>query len=345
MTEAEYFKQVFAPRRSFWLEKVSRTFTLSINILPPDLKEFVGHAYLICRLLDTLEDAPDLPVQEKIVALDLVIRILENKLTIADGAPQIAAYAAKITAPEYEKELLLNAQDIFRCLELFPVDAQNSIRRWAAEMGRGMQKYAFGADRPFPQLATLDELDEYTYFVAGTVGKLLSELFLAKTGSISNKNRQIIENNCLQFGKALQFVNILKDCRADIQEGRCYLPAELFTKYNCSLDDFVDSKNSVQVAKIFVELNSLAEGYLDNALNYISALPLSQWRIRLFCIWPVVLAYKTLGCTQKNLQSMLSNSFKLKIKRSQVKRTVLGSYPGAFSNIYLRSYLKLFGSF
>ncbi|MEY3937072.1 MAG: hypothetical protein RLZZ202_1275 [Pseudomonadota bacterium] len=40
------------------LESVSRTFALTIPLLPPNLEKVVGNTYLLCRIVDTIEDAP-----------------------------------------------------------------------------------------------------------------------------------------------------------------------------------------------------------------------------------------------------------------------------------------------
>ena len=40
------------------LESVSRTFALTIPLLPQNLEKVVGNTYLLCRIVDTIEDAP-----------------------------------------------------------------------------------------------------------------------------------------------------------------------------------------------------------------------------------------------------------------------------------------------
>ena len=42
------------------LQCVSRTFALTIPQLPGALRDVVGNAYLLCRIVDTIEDEPTL---------------------------------------------------------------------------------------------------------------------------------------------------------------------------------------------------------------------------------------------------------------------------------------------
>ena len=52
------------------LAGVSRTFALTIPCLPKDLRDWVGNAYLLCRIADTIEDDPkmDMDCKKKYLA-------------------------------------------------------------------------------------------------------------------------------------------------------------------------------------------------------------------------------------------------------------------------------------
>jgi farnesyl-diphosphate farnesyltransferase len=49
-----------------WLQRVSRTFALNIQVLPKPLENAVRLAYLFCRIADTVEDDRVLPASERI---------------------------------------------------------------------------------------------------------------------------------------------------------------------------------------------------------------------------------------------------------------------------------------
>lgn len=335
-----YFNNEFPALRDQWLEKVSRTFTLSIRILPPELRAYVGHAYLICRLLDTLEDTPDILVKEKKNALDIAIDSINSVEAHDKNASYFSSLADNYTIKEEEKELLRNSSKIFDCLLTFPENVQKILRKWTVEMAIGMKKYAFGKDKPEVQLQGMENFEEYTYFVAGTVGELLTDLYSQKRYGIADKNLKIMRENSIQFGKALQFVNIIKDSRADIEEGRCFIPKDLLDKYNCDLTTFFNPENIDSSQKVYTELIMKAKEYLDNAIEYINNIPIKDWRIRLFCIWPVVLAYKTLLEIENRIPELITNPSSVKISRAEVKSSIKFSAIGGFSKLYFNYYIK-----
>jgi len=75
------------------------------------------------------------------------------------------------------------------------------------------------------QLQTLQDLREYCFVVAGIVGQMLTELFILQSPSLEKVGPEL-RARAVEFGEALQLVNILKDVRPDADEGRVYLPRE-----------------------------------------------------------------------------------------------------------------------
>lgn len=339
-SEANYYKKVFPRKRELWVKKVSRTFALSIKILPPDLRAYTGHAYLICRFLDSLEDAPNLSVSKKREALDIAIESLNSFDKIRKYSAYFAEIASQSRIKKYEKTLLTNSADLFGCFSVFPENIWKITRKWTVEMAEGMKKYAFGNDKHKSGLKTIAELDEYTYYVAGTVGNLLTDMFSLEEYKIPAEKQQIMYHNAVQFGKALQLVNIIKDSRVDIMEGRCFVPEELFEKYNSNIDSFLDARDTGKIKCVFLELIRYAENYLGYALEYIRAIPARNWRIRLGCIWPITLAYKTLLRLKRNLDEFVRGSTTFKIKRKDVRKTLQATIWAGFSNKYFDNYIK-----
>ena len=97
----KYYCSEFAGLRNTWLKEVSRTFYPSIKALPADLHIYVGHSYLICRLLDTLEDAYDITVEKKKEALHQAILCIKNSGNYSvenDVFSDIAATSDRITS-------------------------------------------------------------------------------------------------------------------------------------------------------------------------------------------------------------------------------------------------------
>ena len=80
------------------------------------------------------------------------------------------------------------------------------------------------------QLKDIRELEDYCYYVAGIVGKMLTAVF-SQSKEI-NKVRPQLERHNVEFGLALQFVNVIKDYTKDIERGWCYIPLTVTEKYD-----------------------------------------------------------------------------------------------------------------
>ena len=338
--DKQYYQAEFAEKRNIWLKEVSRTFYPSIKILPKDLHFYVGHSYLICRLLDTLEDAYDITVEKKKEALHQAVLCIKNPSNFPGDDNIFAEIASTSDIKPFEKVILENAFEVFECLDTFPDIVKSDIRDWTTEMADGMKKYSFGSDNPKVQLAAVDELEEYTYYVAGTVGELLSRLFTLDRFKVPEERSEVMFANGVSFGKALQYVNIIKDSREDFTEGRCFIPADLLNKYGITLEEFFNSEKKPQIKAVYSELISRAEEHLKAAVKYIESVPVRLWRIRLFCIWPVVLAVATLNGIKRDLDIFIDTNQTYKITRKEVKKLLFKGYFAAFSNRYFKRILK-----
>ena len=77
--------------------------------------------------------------------------------------------------------------------------------------------------------ATFDQLSEYCYRVAGTVGLTCLHVF----GFRDPRDPDLAE----RLGLAFQLTNIIRDVRADLEMGRVYLPQEDLARFGCGTDD------------------------------------------------------------------------------------------------------------
>lgn len=317
------------------VDGVSRTFSRSVHILPEPARRYVGQAYLLCRLLDSFEDDPQLPLVEKRAALsELRSALLERRL------PALAPWLERLDCPPDELELAGRAEELFAVLDSFPEKVRQAVEIQAAEMADGMKKFAVGSrSGGKPLLKTTAELSEYCYYVAGTVGHMLTALFLEQLPRLGSGSRRILHANKEAFGTALQLVNIIKDCGKDWQEGRCFIPAELFRKHALKPAQFFavgqeKTKPAIRerVEALLRELLEEAESRLEQARRYSAALPATAWRFRLFCIFPLVLAYATLALLKSDPPAVVEQPGGVKLSRPQVKKLLRGSLPAAVSN-------------
>ncbi len=320
------------------LPLVSRTFAACIDLLPNPVDHQVLIAYLLCRIADTIEDTADLPPERKQVLLDAFARSLD------DNGDNPADLPGTFQQPDTPDELL--ARECLRVLRQyrdFPPTVRDAIRPWVQEMSRGMASFAVLHAQARPgnvvALASLADLDRYCYYVAGTVGHLLTDLFLLHTRSIDQPCYQRMKDLATGFGLGLQLVNIIKDVADDQQRGWSFVPHDLCREAGISPAELLAASKSNAAQVVMSRMISKAAGHLDQALDYCTAIPRSQYRLRLFCLTPLLFAVRTLHLAERDPR-LLDPLHKVKITRKQVYRTILMSRLAAPSNGLVRWYYR-----
>lgn len=320
------------------LPLVSRTFAACIRLLPPPVDHQVLIAYLLCRIADTIEDTADLPVSDKEALLGLFSRALDNPDT--DLAPLSSAFAAARIPDELLTREAYATLAEYRALG--PA-AMTAIRPWVQEMCTGMARFAriHSEARPgrLVSLTSVDELDTYCYYVAGTVGHLLTELFRLHSPRVTPRHYDRLKALSTSFGLGLQLTNIIKDVADDRQRGWSFVPTQLCSLAGVTPEELLDPAQARRARIVMDTLISKAKGHLNDALAYCTALPRSQYRIRLFCLTPLYFAVRTLALAERDPR-LLDPGHKVKITRGEVYRTLCAAYVVAPSNHLTATYYR-----
>jgi farnesyl-diphosphate farnesyltransferase len=331
---------------AFMLEKTSRTFALNIRVLPPGLRRQVLLAYLFCRMADTLEDDSDLDETVK-------VRLLESFRGLFPPGParearglegRIASFRA-LLPPEWgesdrwDRLLVHHCHWILPQLSEFPAPAVDAISRCVDEMGSGMidftRKQARTRDGQV-LIETVGDLDQYCYYVAGTVGNLLCDLFTLHSPLIGAKRAKSLRALSVSFGLGLQLTNILKDVQEDKGRNVSYIPSALLDAAGIGQEEFLSGGRDSAAASVMAALLGKAQGHLRDAMEYTCLLPRLEPRLRLFCLWPLFMAAENLVVMAGHLDAGQSEG-KLKISRRQVKDIVGRTSLACWSNLWLRS--------
>ena len=305
------------------LRKVSRTFSRPIEVLPGDLRRAVTCGYLLCRIVDAVEDNECFSLaerDERYARFHAVIR----------GAAPAASFEALWVgvvegSPEVEVELCSQMHRVMTIVDQVPPDMREAVLRWVAEMARGMQIYSHrSADRdgviaPW----TSDDLQRYCYFVAGTVGYMLTELFsiemkLDADDPISLRMSELSE----PFGTGLQLVNILKDITDDLHRGWSFVPRSLCRAQGLHNRDLANPSHRGEAHRAVTPLFDLARRNLDRALEYALAVPEEHREIRLFCLLPLWLAVRTIAQAYGN-DAMFTSNEEVKVSRREVEEVIM----------------------
>ncbi len=319
------------------LPRVSRTFAPTIRMLPEGLEIPVTAAYLLCRIADTVEDSEHLSLEEKQKMLDLYADLMKNQ---PEARVRFHNAVQRMPAETADDELTHNVDRVFNVFQNFTPVIRKHITFWVVEMSMGMQKYAQDKkNRAFTFLRSMKELDEYMYYVAGTVGYLLTELFSFYSRKITPAMRQRMEKLAESFGKGLQLVNIIRDMATDLRRGQSYIPDELLEKYHLDRKSIFEKENADRAEALFNELIRNAVKHLDKALDYILLIPKEEKKIRLFCMLPVFWAMRTLEKIQQNTLALLGQE-KVKVSRRMIRREYILALLNAYSNRLTRRHYE-----
>lgn len=310
------------------LPRVSRTFAISIRFLPGELGRAVLDAYLLCRIADTIEDDPVASAEEKVRLLDQFIDCFDD----AEGSVKYSQAASHVTGETSHIELLQHTDLVFQVYRSgLGGSSREVVRRWVEEMVVGMKKYV--ALYPMGiRIQTIEEYNDYCYYVAGTVGHLLTDLWRVHSPSIDKPRYDALLQHCEAFGEALQTVNILKDIAWDAEhENSIYVPEASLQAHGSSQRTLLSPHCLESNRRAVESLVQLAWKDLDAALVYLLAIPRRAVPIRLFCVLPLLFAYATLReITRSN--AMLTSGGTVKISRSEVKSLVFAGTTTIWSN-------------
>ena len=309
------------------LPAASRTFALSIRALRGELRRAVLAAYLVCRIADTVEDAPTLPAGEKARMLELLLHCLDDPATAA----AFSAAARAVTGDPAHVRLLAHAEDVFVLYAALPARTRAVVARWAGEMIRGMRAFVLRYPHGI-RIQTLDEYREYCYYVAGTVGYMLTDLWHEHSRVVGDATHRVLRERCRAFAEALQTVNILKDVAQDAErENSIYIPERALERHGSSHATLLSPVHRVQNEAALAEIVTLARQNLDEALAYLTDLPRRALTIRIFCVLPLLFAHATLRDLTRTTAMLVSGGV-VKISRAEVKTLLVVGPLVALSN-------------
>jgi geranylgeranyl pyrophosphate synthase/phytoene/squalene synthetase len=305
------------------LPRVSRTFALSIERLPESLANSVRTAYLLCRLVDTIEDEAGMAPHAREELFDLFGEVLTDD-TCSPEAFESAATTHQLGGSAGETELSRRAGIVFRVFRDLPIGERRIIRRRLLEMAGGMRTYCRRGDTVGRlRIRDLDDLECYCYFVAGTVGKLLTDLFFLAVPGLDDQECAIVADCAVSFGLGLQMVNVVKDVAEDAQRGACFLPESLAHEQGIELDAILEPESRGAGLAVVRAVCERARGHLERAKAYTLAWPAKGGQaIRLFCTVPLVLALMTLDEVVTGNDTLLAGATP-KVSRQQVAELLL----------------------
>ena len=313
------------------LKQVSRSFYLTLRILPRSIRSQLSLAYLLARAADTVADTQlvNLPLRRDAL-LQIRRSIMEACEARDSRLPDFGEFAEAHRTIEgqgtpAEKALLEKLGELLTFLRGFSPEDRKRIRTVldVITQGQDMDLVRFGdasADR-IVALKTNKELDTYTYQVAGCVGEFWTDMCLAHVFPKASLDDAMLHANGIRFGKGLQLVNILRDLPRDLRHGRCYIPEEQLTKHGLKAKDLLNENRISEFRPLFNEYLSQAEDHLTAGWHYTTSLPFRHVRIRLACSWPILIGMQTLE--KLHGENILNDRLHIHISQSDTRRLIL----------------------
>jgi len=312
-----------SPLLTSLLRDVSRSFYLTMRVLPQAIRPQISLAYLLARATDTIADTELLPVDERLGALkQLRERILgEREFSVNFGK------LAERQQNDAERVLLERVEEALAVFSRFTYSDQQRIRDVIDTITSGqeldLQRFRRTEPEEIIALSSDAELDDYTYRVAGCVGEFWTKICRGHLFPNTPLDDATLIANGVRFGQGLQLVNILRDLPRDLQEGRCYLPSDKLDAIGLRPADLRDT----QMESAF---RALYHGYLDQAYdhlqagwNYTNSLPRRFVRLRLACAWPILIGIDTIQKLRKT--NILTTANRVKISRAEVYAMIIKS--------------------
>lgn len=308
------------------LKRVSRSFYLTLAILPRAVRSQIGLAYLLARAADTIADTGKL---EDGVRLEC-LRLLKGQLwgSTADLA-QIKKIQAQVLTKQSnpdERRLLEELEGCFRIYQKFSPTDRSQVAQVLSVLIGGME---FDLHQ-FPQktegqavraLQAIHDFEYYTYAVAGCVGEFWTKMVCSHLPGFRGWDQACMIPLAIRYGKGLQMVNILRDLPRDLRNGRCYIPTVLLDQVSLTPQQLLDETSAHAFRPLFRKLIQEARDHLDQGWRYTMAIPRLEIRLRLACMWPILIGIRTLQ--QLSVSPLvLSPNSPIKIARSDVYQIV-----------------------
>ena len=300
------------------LKGVSRSFYLTLRVLPGKIRTQIGLAYLLARTTDTIADTQLVPVDQRLHALqalrERIMGVGEAPLDFGDLARRQDLPAERLLLEKIEASLSLlgNLSDADRQL----------VREVLAIITSGqeldLRRFSGASAERLISLGTDEELEDYTYRVAGCVGEFWTKMCRGHIFPTAPLHDSWLLENAVRFGKGLQLVNILRDVAADARQGRCYLPGERLSALGLQPKDLLEPQSEPRLRPLYTAYLGTAEKHLLAGWAYTNALPRRSIRVRLACAWPILIGLETI----KRLRAgkVLDPDQRIKVSRGDVRK-------------------------
>src|SRR5437588_2857323 len=300
------------------LARVSRSFYLSIRLLPKKLRDPVSLGYLPARASDTIADTTELPPDLRIENLRLSVRGIQGE-ALGDAIVGLSASVTPLQKNKAERALIESLQSCLDWLEQSEVPDREEVRAVLEQINRGqvLDLERFPNPKQIAALEKSAELDEYTYLVAGSAGEFWTRLCFRHLPKFAARSEDDMLGMGKRYGMGLQLINILRDAGADLRAGRCYFPNEELAVAAMEPSQILREPERFQ--PIYRKWRTKAEQGIAAGIKYAEAI--RNRRVRVATALPALIGARTLALLRDAGATTLHRH--IKVPRKEVRGIVL----------------------
>ncbi len=302
-------------------------------MVPADVRDQIGLGYLFARAADTIADTDLIDRARRLEYLSQLKAQFVSEQISWSQIRDIQQAMGPLQQDSSERVLLERLEDCFRLFQECSPEDRRRVQRLMTTLTQGMEmdlsRFPGQSVEDLVALKTLEDLDRYTYYVAGCVGEFWTDLMCAHRTALASWNVRHMSDVGIRFGKGLQLTNIVKDVAHDLQKGRCYIPETMLVEVGLTPRDLLDQTNLPRFRPVLNKLVRMAAEHLDQGWMYTMAIPRHEMRLRLSCMWPILSAGESLKLVLHS-PDLLNPAVKVKIPRSKVYQILaLTTFTGA----------------
>lgn len=299
------------------LRQVSRSFYLSIFILPRKLRDPVSLGYLLARASDTIADTTQIPIELRIEKLRLLARGIQGE-ALGDAIVDLSASISPLQKNPSERALIESLQSCLDWLDRSEVLDREGIRAVLEQINRGqiLDLERFPDPKQIIALETAAELDEYTYLVAGSAGEFWTRLCFRHLRKFSPRGETDMLKLGKRYGMGLQLINILRDAGADLRAGRCYFPNDELAAAAMEPSQILREPDRFQ--SIYRRWLDKAEQGIKSGVEYARAI--RNTRVRIATALPALIGARTIALLRNAGATTLRRH--VKVSRKEVRAIV-----------------------
>src|SRR5438128_2675150 len=307
------------------LRSVSRSFYLSVRILPKQLRDPVALGYLLARASDTIADTTNLPPASRAEKLQLLARGIQGE-ALGNAIADLIASFARLQTNKSERVLIESLQPCLDWLDQSEVADREEIRSVLEDINRGQLRdlERFQNPKGVTALETSADLDDYTYLVAGCAGEFWTRLCFRHIRKFSSLSEDEMMALGKRYGMALQLINVLRDAGTDLRAGRCYFPKDELSMAHLTPAQILSEPQRFQ--PIYRGWAEKAERGLACGMQYSRAI--RNRRVRAATVLPALIGARTLTLLRDAGATALHR--RVKVRRREV-RAVIASLAASFA--------------